>query len=657
MSKAKLGIDTGGTYTDAVLMDEAGQVLATAKSVTTRHDLSIGIGLAVRAVLADRLVEVELVGLSTTLATNAIVEGRGGRAGLIMIGFGKEAMVRGGLDQALRGDPAVQIGGGHDAHGLECQPLDQAALANAIDQLAGQVDALAITAAFAVRNPAHELAAAQMVAERSALPITMSHQLTARLDGPKRALTTLLNARLVPDISHLLTAVEHLMAELGIEAPIMVVRGDGSLMRAATVRQRPVETILSGPAASVIGAATLGGLTRAMIADVGGTTTDIALLEDGRPKLDPKGALVGGFQTMVEAIELRTSGLGGDSCLNHLADKSLSLGPERHIPLSLLAMSHPSILASLEAQLERPMARALDAQFATLVRVPAEALGRSHQALIDLLQSGPRALEQIIEREHLELPLKRLVARGLVAIAGFTPSDAAHCLGRQTTWDRRAAELGALLEARKQLPTEALSAQELALTVLRLAQRSTVLALVGAANHADFNHLDPWLTSPAVRHAADPAVNSGGGVLQVQLGLDRPIIAVGGPAALFYPEAARKLGVDLCLPEHYAVANAIGAVSGDVVRRLSTTITQLTEDRFAYQIGHERRESDDAKALANEAETALQMALAKLFQDAGGETPEFESHQVIRRAALEADHEMIIEIQIEMLARGRPRLT
>jgi len=117
-----LGVDTGGTYTDAVLMRDEVEVVASAKSLTTKHDLSVGIGKAVRAVLREADVaagDVSLVSLSTTLATNALVEGQGGRVALIYIGFKAKDLDSHGLSDALKGDPALVLEGGHNHAGGE----------------------------------------------------------------------------------------------------------------------------------------------------------------------------------------------------------------------------------------------------------------------------------------------------------------------------------------------------------------------------------------------------------------------------------------------------------------------------------------------------------------------------------------------------------
>ena len=238
-----LGVDTGGTYTDAVLIRDEREVVASAKALTTRHDLAVGIGAAVEAVLAASGVDVAEIGLaslSTTLATNALVEGQGARAGLVYIGFRAADLQAHGLAEALGGDPALVISGGHSHAGSEAAALDHEALLAWLETDPG-ASAYAVASLFATRNPAHELAAAAMIREITGKPVSLSHHLSAKLNGPKRALTALLNARLIAMIARLIDRAEGKLRDLGVTAPLMVVRGDGALISADQARERPIE--------------------------------------------------------------------------------------------------------------------------------------------------------------------------------------------------------------------------------------------------------------------------------------------------------------------------------------------------------------------------------------------------------------------------------
>ena len=244
-----LKVDTGGTYTDAVLIRDESDVIASAKALTTRYDLAEGIGEAVSAVLAPAAVDpaqVTLASLSTTLATNALVEGQGERVGLILIGFRDADLQKHGLAEALGGDPVVVLAGGHDHAGGEKAPLDEAVLRRWLTEHGDEVSGFAVAAQFATRNPAHEQRATAMVVELTGRPVSASHHLSAKLNGPKRALTAVLNARLIGMIDRLISRAEVRLGELGVTAPLMVMRGDGALISAKFARERPIETILSG---------------------------------------------------------------------------------------------------------------------------------------------------------------------------------------------------------------------------------------------------------------------------------------------------------------------------------------------------------------------------------------------------------------------------
>ena len=336
-----LGIDTGGTYTDAALVEmDNGRVLHTAKSLTTHSSLSLGITRVLDKISASAgqgaLGRVSLVGLSTTLATNAIVEARHGRAALVLIGYDQDLIQRYNLGSRLVVERVSFIAGGHDVKGEQVEPLDLDALAGLAEDCGG-LESFGVSSFFSVRNPAHELAARDYLLKATGLPVTCGHELSQSLDSIARATTTALNATLVPILTELIADVRLALQKRRAGGRLMVVKGDGSLLDADEAVKRPVETILSGPAASVVGASHLAGLyekaKRMWVVDIGGTTTDIALLENGLPAVAKDGATVGGWRTMVQAVEVRTVGLGGDSLVRPLRGGGFELGPRRVTPL------------------------------------------------------------------------------------------------------------------------------------------------------------------------------------------------------------------------------------------------------------------------------------------------------------------------------------
>ena len=167
-------------------------------------------------------------------------------------------------------------------------------------------------------------------------PVTCGHELASQLDAPRRALTVAFNASLIPYIDELIRAIKLILKERTIHAPLMMVKGDGSLISADTALARPVETILSGPAASVMGAAQLQPHRNAIIADMGGTTTDIAIVTDGKPIISAKATVIGDWRPMVDAVRVFSLGLGGDSEVRFQGGVGLAIGPRRVVPMSLL---------------------------------------------------------------------------------------------------------------------------------------------------------------------------------------------------------------------------------------------------------------------------------------------------------------------------------
>jgi N-methylhydantoinase A/oxoprolinase/acetone carboxylase beta subunit len=582
-----LGIDTGGTYTDAALVDHAtGRVLCTAKALTTRRDLSIGIGQAIDAVFqqpdAPGPADVNLVSLSTTLATNAIVEGQGSPVCLILIGYDPDLIRQYGFERELVTDDVVYVDGGHDIHGNEALPLDEAALRQAVMDRRGQVEAFAVSAYFGVRNPAHELRARALIEELGGLPVTCGHELTTRLNSVRRATTVALNARLVPLLRELIETLRHTMVERGISAPLMVVKGDGSLVRAEWALQRPIETILSGPAASAVGAWHLAGQDDVSVdsgalwvMDVGGTTTDIAALREGRPRLHPEGAQVGRWRTMVEAVDVHTVGLGGDSHVRLDGDRSLSIGPQRVVPISLLASQYPGVLDELRTQAAVPHRPDVANQFLLARRHPTRPLREDEQAIFDRLASGPVSLAFLVRESRFgSLVLRRiedLVAERLVLRAGFTPTDALHCLDRLDLWDAEAARLGAQILA----GLGHRSVEDLCLAVVEGVSSRAATALVSKVL-SDEAHLPNWGQEPTAALLLNRAWDdTHGGDLSLAMTLQRPVVAIGAPVGAYMPWVAERLHTRLIIPSHAEVANAVGAVAGGVVQRQRVLIMPL----------------------------------------------------------------------------------
>lgn len=658
-----LGVDTGGTYTDAVLIRDERDVIASAKSLTTRQDLAIGVGKAVSAVLAEAGVDasdVRLASLSTTLATNALVEGQGGRVALIYIGFGERDLSKHGLIEALKGDPVLVVAGGHDHAGGEAAPLDVAAIEAFLAANSG-VSGFAIAGKFATRNPGHEVEAARIVAQRSGAPVTCSHQLSAKLNGPKRAVTAVLNARLIGMIDRLIGRAQDVLAELGVTAPLMVVRGDGALMSAEQARARPIETILSGPAASIVGAKWLTGCVDALVSDIGGTTTDVALIRDGRPAIDPMGAEVGGFRTMVEAVAMRTSGLGGDSQV-HVVTEGLRggvfLGPRRVIPVSLMAMDAPDVVtAALESQLRSPAPGELDARFVrAMPHAASVGLSDRDAALLERIGDVVQPLNAVLRTRMDHAALTRLVDHGVVQVAGITPSDASHVLGRVSAWDRAAAAMALDVVARKRIGSGeriAYGADALARMIVDQLTEQTALTLLESAFAEENFGVPP---RELARHVLlQKGLQGHRGLLALDAGLNVDVVGLGASAPSYYPAVGDRLRCRMILPDHAGVANAIGAVVGRVTFRSSGTVTSPGEGRFRVHLERDPEDFADLDQALSRARQVLEADAVRKATDAGAEDIRVIVDQDTQTARIEA-REVFVEAVLTVEASGRPRV-
>ncbi len=604
----RLGIDTGGTYTDAVLMDDATQsVVAKSKSLTTRHNLIEGIQSAITNTLGNHdAASINLVSLSTTLATNSIVEGHGARAALILVGYQQSQLKLGNLSDAARDLPIVFVDGGHDAGGHEKQPLDLKHAAESLEKLDDSLSAVAVSSMFAVRNPEHEITLRDFIRDKTGLPVSCGHELSASLDAPRRALTALINARLIPLIKDLIEATRGSLRDHGITAPLMVVRGDGSLVNAEFAESTPVETILSGPAASVVGAQFLAGRDQMIVSDIGGTTTDVALIQQGQPRLSRDGASVNGWRTMVEAVQIETHGLGGDSEIQYdRENRRFAIGPHKVMPLCLLADQYPAAINDLRQFVDEPWIKTNMARFIVLRRAPGELkLTAQQQSLVDQVASHPQSMQSVFAERHFSLALKRLIEIGVLTIAGFTPTDAAHVRGWYSHWDPAASQLGATLLSRYSkfnLGQEWSDEKSFCESMLSQVSRESALCVLSSAinesNNVFGTALHPKqqaLLEQMFQTTAQPDQTA---ILGMRAKLSVPVVGIGAPAASFYPPITNFLDGEVVVPEHAEVANAVGAVVGVVKQTVQLTITPVSGKRVMVH-AQEQREFDSLEPAA-----------------------------------------------------------
>jgi N-methylhydantoinase A/oxoprolinase/acetone carboxylase beta subunit len=433
-------------------------------------------------------------------------------------------------------------------------------------------------------------------------------------------------------------------------------------MKAEVALEYPVETVLSGPAASVVGAGFLSGLQDFAVADMGGTTTDVAIVTGGRPVVREEGAVIGGWRTMVEAVDVRTCGLGGDSEVYFDRDQRLAVGPRKAMPLSLLADHFPNVLVDLRklAGEERPPLFAGQFAYRNPDRNPGSQLDRIERRVWDALVEFPRQLGEVARTGQGVEALRRLVDRGLATIAAFTPSDAMHVLGRQQGWSVEAARLGAAL-----LTTEERNARA-------RKERDTPEGFCERTYQYVVREATRVILETALAH--DPGVEAKNGrwgplatliedlvegrpfsrLIDARISLATSLIAIGAPVGAYYPEVARRLGAQLLVPEHAGVCNAVGAVAGVVSETCEVLVNQPTFKVFRVHDPAGSRDYSEADEAIDEARRVSREHALAAARRAGASDPHVETSVVERRANSGSGGDYLAEATVSSRATGRP---
>lgn len=334
----RIGIDVGGTNTDAVVLDENLNLISAVKSPTT-EDVMSGIENAMEAVLAGEGVDRSRIGyamLGTTHCTNAIVERkRLDRVAVIRIGAPATRAIKPMIDwpaelRAAINDQWFLVGGGHEFDGREIAPLDEDELRRIANQVKGECDSVAITSVFSPVDASHETRAAAIMREALGddFPISISSEIGS-VSLLERENATILNAALV-DVAK--TTSESFIAALAGEditdAEVYLCQNDGTLMSAEYAMRYPILTIACGPTNSIRGASFLTGLKDAVVVDVGGTTTDLGVLTHGFPRESMLAVEIGGVRTNFRMPDIISIGLGGGSIVRQHEDGTVTVGPD-----------------------------------------------------------------------------------------------------------------------------------------------------------------------------------------------------------------------------------------------------------------------------------------------------------------------------------------
>ncbi|BFK30397.1 hydantoinase/oxoprolinase family protein [Veillonella parvula] len=334
-----LGLDVGGTFTDAVIID-GHRVVATAKRRTTKDNLMNGIGEALDAVLEGYdTSNIEQVTLSTTVVTNTIVEEKEQVVDLYVItGPGRN------VDDIFPVEP-IYLQGYTDHRGIvvEGTPADAVrGIANMVQAHSG-TDLAAVSAKFGVRNPHEELSITEEL-KNTYHTISNGSLLSGSLNFPRRTISAYFNSAVTPVFTVFKENVEDALRARNIVAPLHILKADGGSLPIEHMVSRPVETAFTGPAATVLGLSALGviGNQHTVALDIGGTTTDISLWKHGKPLMTKNGVSIREYPSAVRSFAVTSVGIGGESVIR-LKNGNLTVGPERVGPSVALGGIEPTL--------------------------------------------------------------------------------------------------------------------------------------------------------------------------------------------------------------------------------------------------------------------------------------------------------------------------
>ncbi|MDV0446926.1 hypothetical protein MsAg5_07920 [Methanosarcinaceae archaeon Ag5] len=627
-----LGIDTGGTYTDAVIVDVENQtVLESQKSLTTYPNPIGGISKVLDSLSPDYLNAVSSIAVSTTLSTNTVLENTGDTAALILIGDEKYLKTDDSDSTSSKIEHYIIVNGGHDGNGDESAPLDTAAIEKFVLAVKDKVSAFAVSSYFSIRNPAHELAAKELITKLTlsdgvSHPVVCGHELAQSLGAYERGVTAYLNAMLLPVTRRFAEAVISEMKRRKISADIKILKCNGAVVGISEAMEKPVESIFSGPTASLLGASFLSKRDTCLMIDVGGTSTDISMMEDGFPDISESGATVGGWKTKVRAIRMETSALGGDSqvwlhspSVSDLSLEKIKLGPRRIIPLCRAAALYPEILSVLGDRIFFDKFRFNEyvQPIRFFIRSGADvALTPDEQKIYDKIGDRPTSLHDILWGINY-LPseiLSSLVQKKAVYMIGFTPTDVLHVLGDYTEFNAEASAIGArILSSFLEMDSVEFCRQ-----VKKQFAQKMALEIV-------YFLTEKGLSDPSGELPAGKPLSDSRSFIRSFLSFKKPyakfkvsvpVVMIGGPVQAFVPELNELLDAEFLTPEFFDVGNAVGSLVGKVSKRVEISVRVIqTESKYDlrskgvlvhYPGGRRAFEyRDDAVAFARETGRAM----------------------------------------------------
>ncbi len=623
-----LGIDTGGTYTDAVIIENTTKkIISKAKTLTTKNDLKKGIETVIDKLDISDCGLVKMVCLSTTLATNAVVEKQGYKTALISIG------------KTPAGNTPAQyvytVSGKISIKGCETEPLVETEIIKAAAELKSKVDAVAVSGYASVRNPSQEIRVRDIVNAVTGLPVFCAHELSGNLGFEERTNTAILNAGLIGIVSEFIAATKAALRSKGISGRMMIVKSDGSLMDEKLASERPIETVLSGPAASITGAVELSGADNAILLDMGGTTADIADYDNNCIKISCRGARASEWRTSVRAVAVSTHGIGGDSWIQADGGR-IKAGPIKAEPVSRISSEYKGYLKELKIIDEMPISceKKMNCSRGYIYT------GKKNDI------SGEPHTYMYFEENNIPVPED-------VRIVDITPTDLLCLKGIYTSGlDVEAAQI------RLRIIADCMGIDTDRLVCMMTEEVEKTVFMACLQSFADFSGKNTDLgAEPAAVYLADKMFSEkNSSFLKVEGRLKKPVVAVGAPVKAWLPHIAERLHTDIIIPENSEVANAVGAALGYIYERSEALIRkEKSKGEYYLFLPHAKKQFAAQKE-------ALEAGLKELEEDvrskamrAGCNKPEITiDYEDIYVDAFGNSESVYVETRITAEATGEP---
>ncbi|MFA6892840.1 MAG: hydantoinase/oxoprolinase family protein [Synergistaceae bacterium] len=570
-----IGIDVGGTNTDGVLYDCIEKKIAASVKIPTVHSsYAKAIEGSLKALIGDcgnKSSEVASLNISTTVSTNALLEGKGEPSNLILIGFERYPHIVSDVEMTIKPLSLLKVRGGHTGWGKERDSFDREAVESFVKKRTGEL--FTVSSLYSPRNPEHETAARRVLLSNGSGHVTCSHELSySKLNSVKRTVTAYLNTSLIPVANRLLDDINTVVKKHKLSCPVMFLRSDSTLVPSEWCRKFPIEMIYSGPAASLRGASFIAGEDRQssfIVADIGGTSTDIGRIENGRAVFSEEGARIGSYKTMIPSLDIMSVALGGDSKIKFSEAEEITVGPERAVPLCRVSEETGITACDVIGRLMKSFANENDTTGFLINDGWDDPSGD-----IGDFPGNAKPLPFIAEdlyRAGLE--------KWLTKEFSYTPTDAFNTMGLSNVGDLEISKTASYVIAKKH----------------RMASFDFARQISVKTNSV----LEYSIKDYACR--CQPL----------------PRIYVGTPAKVFV-KLGEKDGIDITVPENFDVAGAAGAAVSSMEFSCSVFIMHsFSDDSFTAFLPETTVSSCNFQELLNEAEEAGKRYLSKLAEKMG----------------------------------------